>query len=62
MKPEILAVKLGFNPNSSSIGIWIKIFIYQTFIISMLLVMLRFLLEFKKNKTPLCEESPDQLS
>jgi hypothetical protein len=50
MKPKILAVKLGYNPNSSSIGIMVKIFIYHTLVISLIFAYLGFLLNFKKKK------------
>jgi hypothetical protein len=57
MKPEVLAVKFGYNPNSSSIGIWIKLFIYQAFVISILLSTVRFLLNFKKKKPSVAPSS-----
>lgn len=47
-KPQILAVKLGYNPNSSSIGIIVKIFLYHTMVISGLFGMIGFILNFKK--------------
>ena len=51
-KPEILGVKLGYNPNSSSIGIMVEIFLYHTIVISGIFVALGYLLRFKKNKEP----------
>jgi hypothetical protein len=62
MKPQILAVKIGYNPNSSSIGIWVKIFVYQSFIVCLLFPMLRFLLNFKKKKASEGENTTDPSS
>ena len=50
-KPEIMAVKLGFNPNSSSIGILVKIFIYNTLAISVIFAFLGLMLNFKRKKS-----------
>jgi hypothetical protein len=50
MKPKILAIKLGYNPNSSSIGIMLKVFIYHALVISVLFASIGFLLNFKKRK------------
>jgi hypothetical protein len=52
MKPQIVAVKFGYNPNSSSIGIWVKVFIYQAFVLSVLFALIRVLLGFKKKNVP----------
>jgi len=56
MKPKILAIKSGYNPNSSSIGIMVKVFIYQSLAISVLFSMIGLLLNFKKKKSPDCGE------
>lgn len=50
MKPKILSIKLGYNPNSSSIGLAIRIFIYQSLVIFMLFSTIGFLLNFKRKK------------
>jgi hypothetical protein len=50
MKPKILAVKYGYNPNSSSIGVALNVFIYQSLFINVLFASLGFLLAFKKKK------------
>lgn len=50
MKPKILAVKLGYNPNSSSIGILLKIFFYNAMAVSILFSSLGLLLSFKRRK------------
>ena len=58
MKPKILAVKLGYNPNSSSIGILLKIFFYNAMAISILFSSLGILLSFKrKKKSPEAQEA-----
>jgi len=57
-KPQIYSVKLGYNPNSSSIGIWVKIFVYHTLVISLLFSTLQVLLLFKKKK-PVADEQID---
>lgn len=48
MKPKILAIKSGYNPNSSSIGIMVKIFIFQSLAISILFALFGILLNLKK--------------
>ena len=53
MKPKILAIKLGYNPNSSSIGIMLKIFIYHSLVISVIFSTIGFLLNFRKKKPAL---------
>jgi len=50
MKPKILAVKMGYNPNSSSIGIMLKIFFYHSLVVMLIFSYLGLLLSFKKKK------------
>jgi hypothetical protein len=57
MKPQILAVKLGYNPNSSSIGIMVRIFIKHAMYICIIISSLGFLLNFKKKKPTAKTES-----
>jgi len=49
-RPEILAVKLGYNPNSSSIGIMVKIFLWGAFSLNILLGVLSLLINIKIRK------------
>lgn len=60
MKPKILAVKLGYNPNSSSIGILLKIFFYNAMAVSIIFSSLGLLLSFKHRKKPALNESGQQ--
>jgi hypothetical protein len=50
-KPKILSVKLGYNPNSSSIGIMVKIFLWGALAVNILLGLLNILITLKsRNK------------
>lgn len=50
MKPKILSIKLGYNPNSSSIGMTLRIFIFNALAISLIFSYMGFLLKWKKKK------------
>lgn len=54
MKPEILSIKLGYNPNSSAMALALRIFFYQGIVISVIFATVGFMLNFKKKK-PACE-------
>lgn len=46
-KPNILSVKLGYNPNSSSIGMMVKIFLWSALALNLLLGMLNIFITLK---------------
>ena len=49
-KKGILAVKLGYNPNSSSIGIGIKVLLWSGLAVSILFSFIAYMILKKKNK------------
>ena len=50
MKPKILSVKLGYNPNSSSIGMLVKIFLWSTFFVSIFFGLIGSIITVKSKK------------
>lgn len=58
MKPKILSVKMGYNPNSSSVGMMVQIFMYQSLVISVLFSTIGFLVNLKKRDVDAVREQP----
>jgi hypothetical protein len=50
MKAKILSVKLGYNPNSSSIGMLVKIFVWGSFLASVFFSVLHLIIKLGKHK------------
>ena len=46
-KPEILSMKLGYNPNSSSIGMMVKIFLWGSLTVNVLFGLINILIHSK---------------
>jgi len=50
MKPKILSMKLGYNPNSSSLAMGVRIFLWSSFVINILFGIIGGLIKAKKKK------------
>lgn len=46
-RPEIIAVKLGYNPNSSSIGMMVKIFLVSALAVNILIGFINIMVRTK---------------
>jgi len=49
-KPHILSVKPGYNPNSSSIGMMVKVFLLGAFALNIFVGIIHILITFKLRK------------